>query len=131
MVSFIAFIIVHELLHGISFVLFGKVGFKNIQYGIVLKSGVAYCISLVPVRVWASRLSLMMPVYAVCLPMYIYSLLAQDFLFTIVALLFFTGSVGDIYYMWKLRKTNKDLYMFEEAPTSKGYKIGYLLFKKV
>lgn len=129
-VSFIVFVIVHEFLHGASFFLFGKVGFRNLKFGVIIKSGVAYCVSLVPVKVLASRLSLMIPIYVVCLPLYVYSLFAQNLIISILALLYFTGSVGDLYYMWKLRKTDKNLYMFEEAPTSKGYKIGYLLFKK-
>ena len=128
--SFIVFIIVHEFLHGVAFFLFGKVKFRNLKFGGIIKSGAAYCVSMVPVKVSASRLSLMMPIYVVCLPLYVYSLFAQNLIISILALLYFTGSVGDLYYMWKLRKTDKNLYMFEEAPTTKGYKIGYLLFKK-
>jgi len=131
LLAFLVFIVVHELLHGISFAIFGKVKGKNIKFGIVLKSGLAYCISQVPVKVSASRLSLMMPVYAVCLPMYIYGLVSQNVIIAIVSLLFFTGSIGDLYYMWKLRKTDKNLYMYEMPPSVKGYDIGYLLLKKI
>lgn len=128
--AFIVYIIVHEFLHGVSFIIFGNVGIRNLKYGVIIKSGLAYCISLVPVKVWASRLSLMMPIYVICIPLYVYSLLSQNPFLAFLALLYFTGSIGDLYYMWKLRKTDKNLYMFEDAPTSKGYKIGYLLLKK-
>ncbi|MBN2604654.1 MAG: DUF3267 domain-containing protein [Bacilli bacterium] len=130
LLSFILFIVVHELLHGMAFMLFGKVKSKHIKFGLILKSGVAYCISTVPVKVWASRLSLMMPVYVVCLPLYVYSIFSHNIIILIASLLYFTGSIGDIYYMWKLRNTDRNTYMFEEAPTAKGYKIGYLLFQK-
>ncbi len=43
----------------------------------------------------------------------------------------FAGSVGDLYYMWKLRYTSDDYYMYEELPTKSGYEIGYFLFKKL
>lgn len=128
--SFVVFVLVHEGLHGLSFMIFGKIKAKNIRYGVMLKSGVAYCISLVPISVWASRLSLMMPIYAVCLPLYIYGLVTQNLALTILSLLYLTGSVGDIYYMWKLRKTPRNLYMYENPPTTHGYEIGYLLFRK-
>lgn len=129
--SFFGYIIIHELLHGVSFFIFGKVGIRNLKFGVIIKSGVAYCNSLVPVKVWAARLSLMMPIYIICLPLYIYSLFAQNLILTILAILYFTGSLGDLYYMWKLRKTDKNLYMFEEAPSSKGFRIGFLVLKKI
>lgn len=130
LLSFFVFIVVHELLHGITFAVGTKKGFKSIKFGVVLRSGVAYCISLVPVKVSRARLSLMMPIYLVCLPLYIYGVVVSDELIAILAVLFASGSVGDFYYMWKLRHTNKDLYMYEEMPTKTGYEIGYLLFEK-
>lgn len=129
--SFILFIVVHELLHGAAFVLFNKNKWKELKFGLVLKSGMAYCISTVPVKVGPSRLSLMMPVYVVCLPMYIYAMVAGDIWLIIISVLFLSGSTGDFYYMWRLRRTSKDLYMHEVMPTKSGYEIGYLLYKKI
>lgn len=129
--SFIVFIIVHELLHGISFVIFGKVKLKELRFGFIWKSGMAYCISTVPVKISAARISLMMPVYAVCIPMYIIGIIINDFGITILAIFFLSGSVADFYYIWISRKANKNFYMFEEMPTISGYEIGYRLYKKV
>ena len=129
--SFLVFIVVHEWLHGISFRIWNKNTKEQIKFGIVLKSGMAYCISTIPVKVGPSRISLMMPVYAVCIPMYILALVFQDVALGILAILFLSGSVGDFYYMWKLRKTNKDLYMYEEMPSNTGYEVGYILYKKI
>lgn len=129
--SFILYIVVHELLHGLAFILFGKVSIKDIKFGVILKSGMAYCISTVPVKVNAARISLMMPVYVVCIPLYVYAFITHSFLLAILAILFFSGSVADIYYLWKLRKTNKNYYMYEKPPTKNGYEIGYILYEKV
>ncbi len=129
--SFLLFIVVHELLHGLSFIVFNKNKAKELKYGIVIKSGLAYCISTVPVRVGPGRLSLMMPVYVICLPLYLFAMISGDIWLVIVSVMFLSGSTGDFYYMWKLRNTNKDLYMFEEMPTKSGYEIGYLLYKKI
>ncbi len=131
MVVFLVYIIVHELLHGLVFVLSTKKGFRTLKFGFVAKSGMAYCCSKIPVKVKGGRLSLMMPVYAVCIPMYILSLVINSPWLGILAILLFSGSAGDIYYMWKLRKTNKELYMYEVLPSKSGYEVGYLLFKKL
>ena len=130
-VGYFLFIIVHELLHGVSFRIFGKVSKEDIVFGVILKSGLAYCVSKIPVTVYASRLSLMMPVYVICLPLYILSIILGDVWMGIYAILLFSGSVGDIYYLWKLRKKDKDYYMYETMPTKSRYEIGYLLFKKL
>lgn len=131
MLSFIVFVIIHELLHGISFVIFGKVKFKELRFGIIWKSGMAYCISTVPVKMSASRISLMMPVYAVCIPMYIVGISMNNFGIAILSIFFLSGSVADFYYMWISRKADRSSYMFEEMPTTSGYEIGYRLYKKV
>jgi hypothetical protein len=131
LIGFLVFAVVHELLHGGAFMLFGKVPKKDVAFGVVLKSGVAYCISKIPVTVRASRLSLMMPVYIICIPLYIIAIIYNNFGLAFYTVILFSGSVGDIYYMWKLRKTDKNLYMFENMPTKTGYEIGYLLFKKL
>lgn len=129
--AFLVYIVIHELLHGFAFLVFGKIGKGNLKFGMVLKSGAAYCISKIPVKVNASRISLMMPVYVVCIPLYIVSILIDSSWLGIYALFLFSGSIGDLYYMFKLRKTSKDLYMYEEMPTKTGYEMGYLLFKKL
>lgn len=129
--GFFLFVVVHELLHGIAFRFFGKISKEDIVFGVKLKSGVAYCVSKIPVSVYASRLSLMMPVYVICLPLYVLSFILGDVWLGMYAILLFSGSVGDIYYMWKLRKEDKDYYMYETMPTESGYEIGYLLFKKI
>lgn len=131
LLSFIVFIVVHELLHGLAFMVFNKNKKKELKFGLELKSGMAYCISTVPVQVGAGRLSLMMPVYVICIPLYIIAIITGNLWLLIAAVCFLSGSTGDFYYMWKLRKTSKDLYMFEEMPTKSGYEIGYLLYKKV
>ena len=131
LVSFLVFIVVHELLHGLSFILFNRSKLSDVKFGIVLKSGMAYCISTVPVKVDAARLSLMMPVYVVCIPLYIVGVVIGNMYLCLLAILFFSGSAGDLYYMWKLRNTNKNHYMFEKMPTKSGYEVGYLLYEKL
>lgn len=129
-IGFFVYVVVHELLHGFAFKVFGNVEKKDIKFGVVWKSAMAYCVSTVPVTVKASRLSLMMPVYVICIPMYVIGMFLDIQVLCITSILFLSGSVGDVYYLWKLRKANKDQYMLEMLPTKSGYEIGYLLLEK-
>ena len=129
--GFFPYIVIHELLHGLAFVIFNKTSWKDLKFGIVIKSGMAYCISTVPVKVNPARLSLMMPIYLFCIPMMIFGIILNEVHIVLFSFLYFTGSTGDLYYMWKLRKTSKEFYMFEEMPTKSGYEVGYLLYKKI
>lgn len=124
------YVVVHELLHGLTFALGSKHGFRSIRFGLELKQGLAYCISLVPVPVRRARLSLMMPLYVVCLPLYVYAFITGSFGLAVVAVLMAVGSVGDIYYMWLLRGVKKGLYMMEDLPSKTGYEIGFYLYEK-
>ena len=130
LLSFLAFVIVHEVLHGLSFVVFSGQSWKTIRFGLVLKNGLAYCISLVPVTIRRARWSLMMPLYVICIPLYLYGIFTSSFALAILAILFASGSVGDIYYLWQLRTANPTYYMMEEEPTKHGYEIGYYLYQK-
>ena len=131
MLSFLVYIVVHEMLHGLAFSVFNGNSIKELKFGFVLKSGMAYCISTVPVKVRPARLSLMMPVYVVCIPMYITAVVLGSYWLGLITIFFLSGSIGDFYYIWKLRGTDKELYMFEEMPTSTGYEVGYLLYEKL
>ncbi len=93
--------------------------------------GMAYCISTVPNTVRTSRISLMMPIYVIIIPMAIISVLTGNKYLAILTAAFFSGSAGDLWYMWTLRKYSKDLYILEEEPVDKEYEIGYYVLEKL
>lgn len=127
--SFIVFILVHELVHGLAFRVAGKVSWKNITYGVVVKSGMAYCISEVPVKLRASRISLLAPLVVICLPVIAYGIAAGNLGILIMGAFFASGSSGDLWYIWILRRKSKDLYMIEEKPENGEYKLGCYLVR--
>ena len=129
-ISFVVYVVVHEWLHGIAFRIFNGNKKEQIKFGIVWQSAMAYCISTIPVKVRAGRLSLMMPVYVVCIPVFIIGLVTQNIWLGLLSIYYFSGSAGDLYYMWKLRKTKGDYFMYEKMPTRTGYEVGYLLYEK-
>lgn len=129
-ISFLPYVVIHEFLHAISFVLFSKQPWSTIEYGLILKNGVAYCLSSVPVTVRRARLSLMMPVYVVCIPVFVFGFYYDYYPLILFGIFLISGSVGDFYYLWKLKSYKGSLYMYEKPPTKQGYEIGFLLFEK-
>ena len=128
---FVAFIVAHEYVHYLTYRFAGGTPKNSLKFGLSLKSGMAYCISLVPNTIKASRLSLMMPFYVLVIPTIIAAILFQSSLLTFMAALFASGSAGDFWYMWSLRKDAKDKYIIEAIPEGSEYEIGYLLLEKI
>ena len=129
--AFIVFIVAHEYVHYLTYRIAGKSPKDSLKFGVVLKSGMAYCISLVPNTVKASRLSLMMPFYVLVIPIIILAIVLQSVPLTFMAALFASGSAGDFWYMWTLRKDSRDKYIIEAMPEGNGYEIGYLVLEKI
>lgn len=128
--AYVLFIIAHEYVHYLTYRYAGNIPKDKLKFGIVLKSGMAYCISLEPTTVKASRLSLMMPFYVLVIPLIIISVLTQNGFLAFLSALFAGGSAGDIWYMWTLKKDSREKYIIEAMPSGKGYEIGYLLLDK-
>ena len=131
LVSFLVFIVVHEYVHYLTYRYLGKTPKDKLKFGVVLKSGMAYCISLVPNTIKASRLSLMMPFYVLVVPIIIIAIILQNGFLMLLAAMFASGSGGDIWYMWTLRKDSKDKYIIEAMPEGDGYEIGYVVMEKI
>lgn len=127
---YIAFVVLHEYVHYLTYRIFGNVKKENLKFGLVIKSGMAYCISLEPNTVWASRLSLIMPVYILVVPMIVLSIVFQSGFAAFMCALFAGGSAGDLWYIWKMRKYPKDKYIIEAMPADYGYELGYVVLDK-
>ena len=128
--AFAVYIFVHEFIHGLVFRLAGGVAWKDISYGAAIKSGMAYCISDVPVNLRVSRFSLIAPFIIVCVPLIACSIVIGNLPILIAGALFTTGSAGDFWYLWILRKKQAEMYMMEEKPKNKEYTLGCYVLKQ-
>ena len=131
LISFIIFIVAHEYVHYLAYRFFGKIPKYKLKFGLVLKSGMAYCIALEPVTIKASRLSLMMPIYLLVIPSLIAAIVLQNGFIVFLTAMFASGSGGDLWYIWTLRKYSADKYIIEAMPDKSGYEIGYLVLDLV
>ena len=128
--SFAVYIFIHEFIHGVVFRHAGGIAWKDISYGAAIKSGMAYCISDVPVNLRASRISLIAPFIIVCVPIIVCSVIISSLPMLLAGALFTTGSAGDFWYLWILRKKPADMFMLEEKPKDKEYTLGCYVLKK-
>lgn len=127
---FLVYIVIHEAIHGLSYLLFGKLKPKNIAFGVVIKSAMAYCISRVPVKVSVSRWTLILPVILVVIPLYIYSITSANLAILALASLVISGSAGDIYYLWMLRGNDKNQFVIEAMPNKGEYEFGFVILEE-
>lgn len=98
---------IHEIIHGISFIVFGKVPFNKIKFGIILKylTPYAYCNHVISISTY--RIALVMPTILLGVIPLIYSFIASDFLIFLLGTLMFIGGFGDLLIVWVTRGVKK------------------------
>ncbi|MGG1592505.1 DUF3267 domain-containing protein [Terribacillus saccharophilus] len=113
-------IVLHELLHGIGFIVFGKVKYSQVKYGFSWKDGAAYAHCMEPIKVSAYRVSLLLPVIMTgLLPLIISYIVGNGVLLTISVILT-AGGIGDWLIFRSLRKYEASQFV-KDHPTKVGY----------
>ena len=113
-------IIIHELLHGLTWGYFASNGFKSIKYGIEWKFLTPYCHCKEPLKVKYYKIGVVMP------------LIVMGIIPSIIGLIFGYGEVlcfgifftwaagGDIITVFMLRKLESDVYV-SDHPKKMGF----------
>jgi Putative zincin peptidase len=102
-ILYFAMIVVHELLHGIGFLLFGKVSWSNIHFGVNWKALMPYAHCEIPISISAYRGALMLPIVITgIMPLLIGLFIGNGFL-TVLGTLHTHAGFGDVLIMWALR----------------------------
>jgi hypothetical protein len=100
-------IIVHELVHGFTWSVFLKKGFKSIQFGVIWKMLTPYCHSKEPLKVWQYMLGAIMPGFVMGILPALTSWVTGNIFFLIYGLVFILVAGGDFTIIWMLRKENR------------------------
>jgi len=106
-------LIIHELIHGLTWSVFTSKGLKSIKFGIIWKILTPYCHSKEPLRVWQYMLGSIMPFMILgvlpCLAAYL-----TGYLFLLIYGLIFTlAAGGDLLIIWMLRKENRKEWVID------------------
>lgn len=108
MISLFAGVILHELIHGLTFRLFCKNGFKSIEFGIMWKYLAPYCHCKEPLPIRPYILGALMPAIVLGFIPAGIGLLTGKFIPLIFGLIFSIASGGDFLIVWLLRGQPKD-----------------------
>jgi hypothetical protein len=112
-------IIVHELIHGVTWALFGGKPWSSIKFGFQTRTLTPYCHLKEPVNVNAYRIGAFMPGLIVGVLPYIFSLITGDANWFWFSLIHTSASGGDWLVLWLIRNV-KPSSLVEDHPTQAG-----------
>ena len=119
LIAVVLLIVVHEALHAVGMVQFGKISWRDIRFGIMWWALMPYCHCTVPLSIRAFRRMALLPLWITggmtlaCLQVFPSDLLALVTGFTVAA------SVGDVWIVAKLRRFNED-WLVADSPSEIG-----------
>lgn len=105
-IVFIVGVILHELIHGITWAIFAKKGFKSIKFGVIWKMLTPYCHCKEPLSVKHYMLGAIMPAIVLGFIPAIYGLVFGDFVILIFGAFFTLAAAGDFLIINLIRKEN-------------------------
>lgn len=120
MIILVVGIIVHELIHGLTWGLCAKSGFKSISFGVMWKMLTPYCHCSEPLKVPHYAIGALMPLIALGLFPALVAICLKSLFWLTMAIIFIAAAAGDIMVVWKLRKENRD-NMILDHPSEAGY----------
>ncbi|MGZ9235175.1 MAG: DUF3267 domain-containing protein [Anaerolineales bacterium] len=112
-------ILVHELIHGISWMIFGRKPFSGIKFGFQWKTLTPYAHLKEPVEVNAYRIGGFMPSFILGILPYVLSLLFGDGNLFWFSLIHTAAAGGDWLILWLIRNVKSGM-LVEDHPTHAG-----------
>ena len=121
--TFIIFIIgcvIHEFIHGITWIYATKCKWKDIKFGIIWKYLTPYCHCKIAMTVRQYRLALLMPLWILGVLPSILGIALGDIFVLSFGVIFIVAAVGDIWMAWLLRIEKIDNKIFDH-PSKPAY----------
>lgn len=113
-------IVVHELLHGVTWACFAKRKWHSVHFGVMWKMLTPYCHCDESLRKSAYMLGAFIP----CLVLGVVPTVAAFFtgrvMLLIYGVIFISAAAGDLMVMWRLRKEKSNV-MVQDHPSEAGY----------
>jgi hypothetical protein len=117
---FLVGIVVHELIHGLTFAIFAKNGFKSIKFGVLWKIVTPYCHCKEPLKLKHYIVGALMPTILLGIIPAVLALITGSMILLIFAVLLISGGAGDLLLVLSLRNEKKDV-LIEDDPSEVGY----------
>lgn len=119
-------VVLHELLHGLTWSLFTKHGFKSIRFGIMKKMLTPYCHCKEPLKIKHYILGAVMPGIVLGFMPFLISLYLGSFSWLLLAIFFTMAAIGDFMIIHLLRKENREDYVLDHPSEA-----GCYVFRKI
>ena len=103
----IAGIIIHELIHGITWAIFNPKGFRAIKFGFEFKTITPYCHCKEPMKIKGYLLGAIMPGILMGIIPSIIAIITGDLILLLAGSFFVLAAYGDFYIVKMLRKEDK------------------------
>ncbi len=118
-IFFMIWFVLHELLHGVGFLILGKVSPKNVVFGAELEKGIFYCMCKEKISKLNILIALVFPLFFIGILTYVISLVTNNSLLLFLSLINIGGSIGDIVMTYDiLRMPNDIMYLDLDDTTS-------------
>jgi len=118
-IVFLIGIILHELIHGITWAIFAKKGFKSIRFGVLWKMLTPYCHCKEPLLLKHYILGAIMPAVILGFIPALYSLIFGNITILFFGALFTIAGVGDFLIVNLIRKENSNS-LVQDHPSEAG-----------
>ena len=122
LVVFVVLIVVHELIHGLTWSRFTPNGFKDVEFGIMKNSLTPYCTCLAPLHKGAYILGTLMPLLVLGVIPMVVALVIGSVPCLYLGILMTVSAVGDVMIVAKVlshRSQSNDMLLFDH-PTEAG-----------
>lgn len=122
---FIAGIVLHEIIHGLTWASFSRQGLKSIKFGILKTSMTPYCHCKEILKVNHYKVGVIMPAIITGFLPSIFSIIIGNPLLLIFGIIFTISATGDFMVLWMLRKEKNNLVC--DHPS----KIGFISYQEI
>lgn len=116
-VGMVAGIVVHELVHGLTWILLTRKGFRHLSFG--LMKGGAYCHIDVPMGKRHYVIGALMPLFLIGIVPLLVAFCIGSLLWLLLGVIFVVAAIGDIMIVWTIRKEPADALVYDH-PSEAG-----------
>lgn len=119
---FLIAVVAHELIHGITWACFAENGWKDVEFGIMMKYLTPYCTCAAPLKKGPYILGALMPLIVLGLIPTVVSMFTGSFFLVLFGLVMILSAGGDVMIVWKLLryKTDANDILYHDHPTEAG-----------
>ena len=111
LVGLVAGIVVHELVHGLTWILLSHNGFRHLSFGVM--KGCPYCHIDMPMVKRHYVIGALMPLYLVGIVPLMVAFFLGSLLWLLLGVIFVVSAIGDIMMVWAIRKEPTDALIYD------------------